>query len=150
MPLKYLGLSLCLILLGNALVTQPTSASANQAKVIDVSIDRQIFSVTISSPDTGCDRYADWWEVTTPDGELLYRRVLLHSHVNEQPFTRSGGPVNIADTLPVIVRVHMYPDGYSPHAFSGTIDSGFTSTTLETDFALPLATQPPLPTSCAF
>jgi hypothetical protein len=32
------------------------------------------FSVTLSSPDTGCDQYADWWEVITPDGELVYRR----------------------------------------------------------------------------
>ena len=150
MPLKYLGLSLCLILLGNALVLQPASASANQAKVIGISIDRQIFSVTISSPDTGCDRYADWWEVITPEGELLYRRVLLHSHVNEQPFTRSGGPVDIAGDLPVIVRAHMHPDGYSPQAFSGTVNDGFSETDLEADFALQLATQPPLPTSCAF
>jgi len=29
------------------------------------------FAVTIRSHDTGCDRYADWWEVITPEGELL-------------------------------------------------------------------------------
>ena len=69
------------------------------ADVIDVSTSGQpgaySFSVTVSSPDTGCEQYADWWEVVTEDGQLLYRRVLLHSHVAEQPFTRSGGPVDV-------------------------------------------------------
>lgn len=33
------------------------------------------FQVEVSSPDTGCDQYADWWEVLSEDGQLLYRRV---------------------------------------------------------------------------
>ena len=126
------------------------STSGNEAKILDVSISGPTFSVTVSSPDTGCDRYADWWEVVTPEGELIYRRVLLHSHVNEQPFTRSGGPVNVAGDRPLIVRVHMHPDGYSPEAFSGTINGGFSAVTLESDFSLQLTEQEPLPTSCAF
>ncbi|MGK7909775.1 MAG: hypothetical protein AB4040_21420 [Synechococcus sp.] len=130
-------------------MTQPVSA-ASEAKVLGVTTSGTSFSVTISSPDTGCDRYADWWEVITPEGKLLYRRVLLHSHVNEQPFTRSGGPVDVAGNEPLIVRIHMHPDGYSPHAFSGSIDDGFSAIALEADFALQLADQPPLPKSCAF
>ncbi|MEL6930719.1 MAG: hypothetical protein AAFO95_19105, partial [Cyanobacteria bacterium J06600_6] len=51
------------------------------------------FVVTVSSPDTGCEAYANWWEVLTPEGELLYRRTLFHSHVDEQPFTRTGKKV---------------------------------------------------------
>ncbi|MGA9190363.1 MAG: hypothetical protein WBZ24_01400, partial [Anaerolineales bacterium] len=68
-----------------------------QARVISVDVSGEegafTFAVEIASPDTGCDRYADWWEVVTPNGDLLYRRILLHSHVDEQPFARSGGPV---------------------------------------------------------
>ena len=67
------------------------------------------FSVTVGSPDTGCNSYADWWEVVSADGSLLYRRILNHSHVDEQPFTRSGGPVNITATENVICLLYTSP-----------------------------------------
>jgi hypothetical protein len=108
------------------------------------------FLVTVKSPDTGCERYADWWEVLTPEGTLLYRRILLHSHTTEQPFTRSGGPVPITADTEVIVRAHMNTSGYGTHAFQGTPAGGFSPTQLEPAFAVELAEQPPLPTSCAF
>jgi len=47
------------------------------------------FDVTVSSADTGEEKYADAWEVVAPDGTLLGTRTLLHPHVGEQPFTRS-------------------------------------------------------------
>ena len=108
------------------------------------------FSVTIASPDTGCDRYANWWEVITPEGELLYRRILIHSHVNEQPFTRSGGPVAIDAEQTVIVRAHMDPDGYGEQAFQGSVAEGLTAVDLEPQFAEELAQQDPLPSGCTF
>lgn len=108
------------------------------------------FSVGISSPDTGCDQYADWWEVVSQGGELIYRRVLLHSHVGEQPFVRSGGPVAIAPDSMVIVRAHMNVDGYGGAAFQGSVDSGFKETALQPDFASELAEEPPLPDGCDF
>lgn len=108
------------------------------------------FSVGINSPDTGCDQYADWWEVVSQEGELIYRRILLHSHVEEQPFTRSGGPVSIAADSMVIVRAHMNTDGYGGAAFLGSVQSGFSETDLDPDFAVDLANEPPLPNDCAF
>jgi hypothetical protein len=108
------------------------------------------FSVGIESPDTGCDQYADWWEVVSEDGALIYRRVLLHSHVGEQPFVRSGGPAAIeADTV-VWVRAHMHPGGYGGAAFRGSVQEGFQETELSADFAADLAGEEPLPDGCAF
>ena len=108
------------------------------------------FTVGIRSPDTGCQQYADWWEVVSGDGKLLYRRVLLHSHVEEQPFTRSGGPVPIQSESMVWVRAHMNTSGYGGKAFKGSIKSGFTETDPGKDFAANLAYQPPLPNGCDF
>lgn len=108
------------------------------------------FSVTVESPDTGCSQYADWWEVLTQDGELLYRRILLHSHVNEQPFTRPGGSVPIQPDQTVIVRSHMNPQGYGGQALQGSVAAGFTPVDLPADFAASVADQDPQPTGCDF
>ena len=108
------------------------------------------FSVTISSPDEGCSQYADWWEVVNADGELVYRRVLLHSHVDEQPFTRSGGPVPVESDEEVIVRVHMNTSGYSSLAMIGSPEQSFEPTELSPGFAENLSELQPLPGDCGF
>lgn len=131
-----------------------TSTSERDAQVLAVEItpnnSNYQFAVTIESPDTGCDQYANWWEVITPEGELLYRRILAHSHVDEQPFTRSGGPVKIEADQVAIVRVHMHPDGYSTQAMDGIVGKGLKPTTLTEDFASELAAAEPQPSGCAF
>ncbi len=108
------------------------------------------FNVTLRSPDTGCQQFADWWEVVSEDGKLLYRRVLLHSHVNEQPFTRSGGPVPIQATTRVWVRAHMNNGGYGGAALKGSVQTGFAVAITPANFAAQLATLAPLPTGCDF
>jgi hypothetical protein len=129
-------------------------AAGNLADVlsVDASGDPNMyqFAVEIASPDTGCDQYANWWEVVNEDGELIYRRVLTHSHVDEQPFIRSGGPVEIGPDTPVWVRAHMHPDGYGGAAFYGTVSEGFEQTDLAPDFADDVAEEEPLPEGCAF
>jgi hypothetical protein len=106
------------------------------------------FNVTVSSPDAGCETYADWWEVVTADGELVYRRTLLHDHTDEQPFTRSGSPVGIEANDVVVVRAHMNTTGYGPSCFSGSAASGFVRVTLAPDFGAAVETLAPLPPDC--
>jgi len=57
------------------------------------------FSVTLKHGDTGWDHFANKWEVVGPDGTVLGTRPLAHPHVNEQPFTRSLGGVNIPEGI---------------------------------------------------
>jgi hypothetical protein len=108
------------------------------------------FSVEIESPDQGCEQYADWWEVVSEEGALVYRRILLHSHVDEQPFVRSGGPVEVDSRTEVWVRAHMAPGGYGGRALKGSVEAGFVPTEMPAGFAEELVEQPPLPDSCAF
>ena len=111
------------------------------------------FSVTLESPDTGCNQYADWWEVISADGTtLIYRRILAHSHVSEQPFIRSGGVVAIAANQEVIVRGHMNPMGYGAgvNTMKGTVVGGFQTFEVAADFAATLEKAAPQPSGCAF
>ncbi len=108
------------------------------------------FSVTLSSPDTGCEQYADWWEIIDTEGSLLYRRILAHSHVNEQPFTRAGGAVAIAKDKKIYVRAHMNNSSYGSKVMEGSVNDGFTNADLSIDFAKELENQEPLPNGCAF
>jgi hypothetical protein len=92
-------------------------ALAEEADVLTAEAERESagtwrFSVTVSHPDTGWDHYADRWEVVAPDGRVVGTRVLLHPHVEEQPFTRSLGGVTVpGDLSEVIVRAHCSVDG---------------------------------------
>jgi hypothetical protein len=126
----------------------------NTAEVIGVepavATGGYVFNVTIRSPDTGCDQYADWWELLDQNGNLLYRRILLHSHVSEQPFTRAGEVVSLSGDQTVIVRVHMNNSGYSTSAMKGAVTYGFQKITLPENYFNNLEKEKPLPEGCAF
>lgn len=78
------------------------------------------FEVTVEHPDTGWEDYADGWDVVLPDGTVVksnpedpFTRLLLHPHVEEQPFTRSQRGIPIPEgTKAVRVRAHDLVDGY--------------------------------------
>jgi hypothetical protein len=102
--------------------------------VIDVTIETSgtgfAVSATVRSADTGWEKYADLWEVRGPDGTVLGERVLAHPHVDEQPFTRSVGGVEIPDGVGEVTvaagdRVTHVDDDH--HQSVGTNHSGGTS-----------------------
>ncbi len=88
------------------------SATAGEADVVAARAEAEggdawRFEVTVRHADSGWDHYADAYEILDPEGKLLGRRVLLHPHVDEQPFTRSISGVRIPDTLKrVRIRAH--------------------------------------------
>lgn len=129
-------------------------SSLGEAKVTKVSVsgdaNSYTLNVTIESPDTGCDQYADWWEVIDLEGNLMYRRILAHSHVTEQPFTRSGSDIEITANTQVYVRAHMNTSGYGTQVQKGSVEGGFIAVDLDVEFAKDLEKEEPLPSGCAF
>lgn len=135
--------------------TPDAGAPTGGADVIDVQVSGEpgaySFSVTLRSPDTGCSAYADWWEVVDQSGALRYRRILGHSHVDEQPFTRSGGPVDVGAADNVLVRAHFNPGGYGGAVMVGSAAGGFSEEAAGvTSVPDAVETEAPLPTDCAF
>lgn len=88
------------------------------ANVVDVGVEQAgdgtfRFDVTVRSADTGWDKYADLWEVRSPDGSVLGTRELAHPHVDEQPFTRSLSGVDIpGDVEQVVVAARDSVEGF--------------------------------------
>jgi hypothetical protein len=88
-----------------------TQAIADSPRVVDAWASKSggtwRFDVAIKHADEGWEHYADGWGVYLDDGTELGYRVLVHPHVNEQPFTRSLGGVSIPQgTKSVIIRPH--------------------------------------------
>jgi hypothetical protein len=104
-----------------------TCAWAGEADVVDAKVRRSgsntfDFDVTIKSVDKGAAYYADAIEVLAPDGKILGRRELLHSHEDEQPFTRDVYGVQISASIEVVVvRVHHNIKGYDGKTLTLTL-----------------------------
>lgn len=96
----------------------PGVCLAGKADVTAVEVKKQNdqsyeFHVTVLHSDAGWQHYADRWDIVAPDGRILGSRILLHPHVDEQPFTRSLGGVKIPSGISsVTVRAHDSVHGY--------------------------------------
>lgn len=109
-------------LLITTLLSYSSTAVAGQARIIDVSVTNNNgsfrFDVTLEHADSGWDHYADGWEVVSPAGDVLGKRVLAHPHVNEQPFTRSLSGVQIPQNVKTVsIRAHDSVHGYNKDMF---------------------------------
>jgi hypothetical protein len=93
---------------GNALSQAKNTDSQKYPDVIDVKVksageNRFDFDVTLSSPYDSPQRYADAFRVKSLEGKVYGERILLHDHVNEQPFTRDLYGVNIPAGVRLVV-----------------------------------------------
>lgn len=102
-----------------AALVQPSDAAEQRypdvgnVKIHARAPDRYDFDVTISSPYDTPQRYADAFRVTGKDGKVYGERILLHDHVDEQPFTRDLYGVTIpAGVKAVTVQARDQKYGY--------------------------------------
>src|SRR5262245_991565 len=133
----------------------PAAAPADEPRADVLYVDTQarqgggyMFAVSVKSPDRNCEAYADWWEVVSEDGDLLFRRVFMHTHPDEQPFTRPAGPVQITSNTTVVVRAHFHPTGYGGAVMRGSVANGFETWKPPPGFGAELAKKEPLPKEC--
>ncbi len=104
--------------------TSPASVDRGCADVIGVEVGGDgpfTFAVTVSSPDTGWDKYADEWRVESETGDVLAVRELTHPHVDEQPFTRSLDGVEVEPGSSVVVAARDSVQGYCGETVTVTV-----------------------------
>jgi len=112
---RLLGISLLLI----AGAVQASETIVKNVEVNKVSTDTYRFSVTLAHPDKSWDHYANIWQVETVSGEIIAKRILLHPHINEQPFTRSlSGVVIDSDVKEVVIVAGCTVDGIHSNKFT--------------------------------
>jgi hypothetical protein len=119
--------SLCALCVAAAFQISAMPVQADSPRVINAEVSPNgdgtyTVSATIRHGDTGWGHYADNFEVLTPDGRLLGRRVLYHPHETEQPFTRSLGDVAVpAGISRIVVRAHDKVHGYGQQTVTLTL-----------------------------
>jgi len=122
--MKYL-ISILLVLAIPATVIN--RALAGEVTIVDVEVSCAkdcMFSVTLQHADEGWEHYADQWDVVTLDGKLIKSRVLIHPHVDEQPFTRSLSGVKIPQGMKAVkIRARDSIHGYARQEYIVELNS---------------------------
>ncbi len=99
-----------------------TPAFSGEVTIVDVAVSCTTdcrFSVTLLHEDEGWEHYANQWDVVTLDGKLIKSRVLVHPHVDEQPFTRSLSGVSIPPGVKAVkIRARDIKHGYSSQEYT--------------------------------
>ena len=76
--------------------------------------DNWSVKVTLKHSDAGWDHYADNWRIVDDEGNILGDRVLLHPHVDEQPFTRGLGGIKVPEGITsVYIEAHDKVHGWT-------------------------------------
>ena len=94
------------------LLVAPACPLAGEADVLAASARQDArgswtVSATIAHGDTGWEHYADRFDVLDEAGTLLGTRILLHPHVEEQPFTRTLTGLDIPSAVSrITVQAH--------------------------------------------
>lgn len=94
-------------ILALALTGLAATAQAGEADVLAATLEAAgdgtwRVTATVRHADTGWDHYADAFEVLAPDGTVLGTRILVHPHVEEQPFTRSLSGLVLPDGIATV------------------------------------------------
>jgi hypothetical protein len=95
------------------------TAQANDVEILAAAIIHQsqgeyLINVKLQHQDTGWEHYADEWRIVDQHGNVLGSRVLLHPHIDEQPFTRALSNVKLDDSHQVIyIEAHDKQHGWA-------------------------------------
>ena len=97
-------------------------ALADPPQIVDATAERTgdtfRVSVTLLHADTGWEDYADAWRVVTEGGAVVGERILVHPHVEEQPFTRSLGGLTLDPEGTYFIEARSLGEGYGPDRFA--------------------------------
>ena len=95
------------------------TANADDVKILSADFHNsgdELWSVkvTLKHDDSGWEHYADNWRVVDDEGNILGDRILHHPHVDEQPFTRGLGGVNIPKDMTIVyIEAHDKVHGWT-------------------------------------
>ena len=97
-----------------------STAYAGDVKILSASFQNRdnnqwSVEVTLKHEDTGWEHYADSWRIVDSQGKVLGERILLHPHVNEQPFTRGLDGVKLTKGIRLLyIEAHDKVHGWTP------------------------------------